>query len=213
MAPKLTCRAIRDYTNQGGVKVRTDAGLFAYGFNGYYAFNHKKFSFRSALKNQELQCKKAGSLVLMTSVGMKSINADTALVQGDFNTPANVSRFNDLFGLRIIHFSMRPGYAYNFIFKGGKFFISPASFIGAGFSKILISKDQQELRANSIDFDWHSKFAVGLNSQKYYCNIYSLYDITLNKLSPNTTTSFNNFFIGFNFGYRFKHLIKKAKWL
>ncbi|MBC7383618.1 MAG: DUF4421 family protein [Bacteroidia bacterium] len=200
-------------STQTGLKLRSNAGLFVVGLNGYYTINHKKYSFRSCLKNQELQYKSAGSPVLMAAIGLKSVNADTPLVEGTFRNPATFKAFKNSFGLGVLHFSLRPGYAYNFSIKKGIYFVAPAIFAGAGYSRVFIIKNNQEVQVNSMDFDLHTKVAFGYNHHKYYWNIYGVYDVTLNRILPNTNTSFNNFFLGFNVGYRFKNLISKFKWL
>ena len=200
-------------SRNGSNRVRTNAGLYAIGANGFYAFNHHKFSFRSSIKNQELQCKSAGSPVLMLSIGRKEVDADTALVQGSFKNPQYVSNFDNLFGLRITHFSVRPGYAYNFSIKGGRYFVSPALFVGAGYSRLTLFKGSEYVSINSFNYDLHSKLVCGYNHPKYYWNLYALYDVTLNRITTQTYTSFNNFFVGINVGFRFRHFLKKVDWL
>lgn len=198
--------------NRGNeIIIKKDANLSSLGLNVYYVFNHKKFSFRSAIKMQELQYKSAGSFILMASTGYKYLNAPLPFVSVTDNSYGllnNVSQYKHL------HFSIRPGYAHNFSFKKGTYFIKPALFIGAGFTNLWL-QNNASISNNTItaDYGLHSKLALGYNGPDYFFNIYTNYDATLNRLQSNNTISFNQAFIGFNAGYRFNTFSKKYKWL
>lgn len=191
------------------ITVRDDSHLRALFLNLYYVANHKKFSFRSAIKTQELQCKSAGSFIAMLHSGYRIIYADTPFV----SDPTNTGLLNNTQRFRQLILSLRPGYAYNFVFNKGTWFVTPALFVGGGFSNLQLGKKNQNTVTFSEDIDVHAKIALGYNGANYFFNAYASYDAALVQLQTNTAIAFNQTFIGFNVGYRFSNFSKKYAWL
>ncbi len=192
------------------ITIRDDSHLNALFLNLFYVANYKRFSFRSAIKTQELQCKSAGSFIAMLHSGYRLIYADTPFVSDPTNSE---SLLNNTERFRQITLSVRPGYAYNFVFKQGVWFVTPALFVGGGFSNLLLGRTNQNATTLSEDVDVHAKIALGYNGPNYFCNAYASYDAALVQLQKNTSIAFNQSFIGVNIGYRFSRFIKKYPWL
>lgn len=192
------------------ITIRNDSHLNALFLNLFYVANYKKFSFRSAIKTQELQCKSAGSFIAMLHSGYRLIYADTPFVSDPTNTE---SLLNNTERFRQITLSVRPGYAYNFVIKKGIWYVTPALFVGGGFSNLLLGRTNQNATTFSEDIDVHAKFALGYNGPDVFFNAYASYDASLVQLQKNTSIAFNQSFIGVNVGYRFGKFLKKYPWL
>lgn len=174
-----------------------NASLQTYGLNIIRNFNHHKFSYRSAISLAELQHQSSGAFLFMANVGLRRIQfPDVSFI------PASYYQFT------FLHF--KPGYAYNFCFKNGQWFIMPSLFAGLGISSVLSFNPND----HSICFEKgiHSKFSAGYNGTTFFANVFGLYDYSQTSYDNNTYTNAYSY-LGINIGYRFKHLIRGVKWL
>ena len=81
--------------------------FYSYVLDGYYAFNHRKFSYPAALAQSKIQKKSAGSL--LAGISLSSMGVTMADVpEGDTESWSEV------------RLSLGLGYGYNWSFKGGK---------------------------------------------------------------------------------------------
>lgn len=199
--------------NGEAITIREDSRLMGVWLNTYYVQNFKKFSLRSAIKTQEIQQKSAGSFVVMLHTGLRALHADTPFVSVSDNKNT-YGLINNATNINTQTIALRPGYAHNFVFKNGKYFISPAFFAGAGFSNLGIKQSNNRRRTLTTDYNMHVKFSAGYNGISYFFNVYGNYDVSSMQLQKTTSIAFNQAYMGFNLGYRFSTFIKKYdKWL
>jgi hypothetical protein len=205
--------AYRIRGNDSNVSIRPDAKIEDHGLNFFYNFNYKKFSYRSALSMAEFQKKSSGAFLIMGNAGIKSIRADSSLIPNNIDSVKNYGELTGMNFLRLWRLNFRPGYAYNFCFKGGKWFISPSAFLGLGIAAYKINNNKFNETGTSLEFDTHAKLSIGKNGNKYFWNVFVTYDGNLNAFNYPNFVAFQSTSIGVNLGYRFYKLIPKIKWL
>lgn len=205
--------AYRTRGNDTNISIRPDAKIEDHGINFFYNFNFKKFSYRSALSMAEFQKKSSGSFLIMCNTGFKSIKADSSLIPNNIDSIKNYGELTGMNFLRLWRLNFRPGYAYNFCLKGGKWFISPSAFLGLGIATYKINNKQSFQTGNTLEFNSHAKLSIGKNGDKYFWNVFITYDGSLNAFDYPNFVAFQSTSIGFNVGYRFYKLIPKIKWL
>lgn len=86
------------------------AELFLYLVDGYYAFNHRKFSYPAALSQSKVQKRSAGSILAGFSFSALGVNL---VDPSDGQTASSVEG----------RLSLGVGYGYNWAFHGGKLLI------------------------------------------------------------------------------------------
>ncbi len=195
------------------LSIRPDSKIEAHGLNLFYNFNYKKFSYRSALSMAEFQKKSSGSILIMTNFGFKSIRADSSLIPSNIDSLKNYGELTGMNYLRLWNINFRPGYAYNFCFRGGRWFISPSAFFGFGVAAYRITNKINDEADLSYELSNHAKLSIGKNGDKYFWNIFVNYDGALNGFTFPNFVGFQSTSFGFNVGYRFHKLIPALKWL
>lgn len=195
------------------LSIRPDSKIEAHGLNLFYNFNYKKFSYRSALSMAEFQRKSSGSFLIMANLGYKSIRADSSMIPSNIDSLKNYGDLTGMNYLRLWNINFRPGYAYNFCFKGGRWFISPSAFFGLGIAAYKITNRLDAETGLSYELNTHAKLSIGKNGHKYFWNIFVNYDGSLNGFTFPNFVGFQSTSFGFNFGYRFHQLIPAIKWL
>ncbi|MES2379774.1 MAG: DUF4421 family protein [Bacteroidota bacterium] len=195
------------------LSIRPDVKILANGLNLFYNFNHRKFSYRSALSMAEFQRKSSGAMLMMCNLGFKSIQADSSLIPPNIDSKQNYGELSQMNHLRLWHINFRPGYAYNFCFKGGTWFISPSAFLGLGLASFMVVNPTTTKKGINFDADTHAKLSMGRNGDQYFWNVFVNYDASLNAFGYPNFVAFQSTSFGFNIGYRFYRLIPKIKWL
>lgn len=190
--------------------IRPDIYVSNGGFNFFYAANHKKFSMRSVISQQEQQLKSAGSFILLTNIQFRTLLADSSIIAPPIDNEENFNRLTGLKQLRFITFSLRPGYAYNFLSSTGRWFFSPSAYTGLG-SGWYTSQSRGGFKSGiPLDFSLHSKTFAGYNHYKWFLSAFYAYDGSLN-VFKNSFVSLHTHSFGINLGYRINSI--GTKWL
>jgi hypothetical protein len=190
--------------------IRPDIYLSTGGLNFFYASNHKKFSMRSAISQQEIQVKSAGSFVLLFNSQFRNLLADSSIIPTLIDRDVYFGELQGLSEMRFITASIRPGYAYNFVAKDGRWFISPAAFAGVG-SGWYTSQSRVGYKTGlPLDVTFHAKAFAGYNHTKWFLSVFYTYDGNLN-VFKNSLVNMNTHCVGLNVGYRLHHV--GVKWL
>ena len=142
--------------------VRPDIRVRHFGAAGYYIFNWKKFSLRSAMLQNEWQKRSAGSLLVGGEFYAGQNRGDSALVPG-----ALASEYSEAGVTKMRYFDIGPGigYAYTAVLEehfyalGGLTFSFPISFQKQWRDGIQESK-------LSISPDVLTRFGIGYNSDR-----------------------------------------------
>lgn len=83
-----------------------DVGMKMFTANGYYIFNHRRFSFPAAFTQSQMQLRSCGSWLLATSV-----------IAGTIKTNSNIAIGNAPTHLSLFHLGVGGGYAYNWVVR------------------------------------------------------------------------------------------------
>jgi hypothetical protein len=104
--------------------VRPDLAVSALGGTVQYVFNNRKFSYRAAFQQTELQKKSAGTILVGMELFMGRFRADSTIV------PSAIQRVESdgLRKMRFIEFGPNVGYAYTWVLN--KFFLTTIASIG-----------------------------------------------------------------------------------
>jgi len=194
-------------TNSTPVVIRPDVYLLQTGINLLFFTNHKRFSFRAAFSQNRRQLKSAGGFILMPELGYKKLVGDFSFIQKTVDNSYNYDIYQGMNRISFAVFELRPGYAYNFIFKGGKWYICPFAAFGGGISLYNIETNG----THKFISGWHSDFTFRLsagydNGKRFFANITYATDVNANYLTKSVVLNHSsfNFFLtgGLRFGKR-----------
>lgn len=138
---------------------RADIESRNFGLSGFYAFNRKKFSLRSAYNFSERQLQSGGSWMLIGTLNSFRMEGDSVLGGSD---PG--SRF---LTLRYTTFGLAPGYSYNYIYR--KFFINGTLGLGPAHNWTYVQEPTGR-ETNNITINSYAILRVGLgyNSDRFF---------------------------------------------
>lgn len=155
---------------------RNDMRMFTAGAHVYRIFNDRRFSFAAANSQQMQQRRSAGSVILITTPAYRLVSSTSSII------PVNISKYH-LTGnmgmqrsLQLYSLQFKIGYAHNFVFKGGDFFIAPSAYAGGGLDYHFIKAEQEYKRGTNINKGYRVKLSAGINKPKYYCTAEYLRD-------------------------------------
>ncbi|MCC7533428.1 MAG: DUF4421 family protein [Bacteroidia bacterium] len=190
--------------------IRQDMFLSNGGLNFYYAQNHKKYSMRAAISQQELQRKSAGSFVLLANVQFRNFLADSSIIAPIIDKEENYGELQGLKEISFITASLRPGYAHNFVLDNGRWFITPAAFMGIGSGWYTSLAKNGYKQGIPIDLTFHAKTFAGYNHSNWFLSVFYTYDGTVDTFKKSSMV-LNTHTIGVNLGYRLQSI--GIKWL
>ena len=206
---------ILDGTDFGGLSASIK------GFDLYYIFNHRKFSYPAAYSQSTVQRRSAGSFLAGIGYTRHEINLDYEELQDvvregvSIATDGAVTDFELDEGLnfgnvRYTSFSFTGGYAYNWVFARNCLFnASLSAGLSYKTSSASLFSEGQGI-AEGFDFkncsvDGVGRFGFVWNNTKYFAGASALFHTYNYKRSQFSANSmFGNIYIyaGFNFGKR-----------
>jgi len=149
-------------------KKRNDVNTRAFGINGFYNFNNKKFSYLSSFIQNEWQKKSAGSFFLGGYFSLLDLKADSSFIpeslSNDFQYYQEVSQAN------FTTLGVSGGYAHTFVFLE-HFFITLSAAVGIGgeMSRTVMSdEDEVYLREASLSYATFTRGAIGYNEDSFH---------------------------------------------
>jgi len=181
------------------------------GFNLYYIFNHRRFSYPAAYSQSTVQRRSAGSPLIgigytrhSLKLNWDKLNALVAertvnTVELDSSLYFNKVEYSDI--------SISGGYAYNWVFaKNWLFDVSASLGVGYKYTK----GDAQDTSKFLGDFSFHrfnidAVFRAGLvwNNTRWFAGANAImhsYNYSESQFSTNNTFGSVNVYVGFNFG-------------
>lgn len=194
--------------DQGGeFTSQPDIQLQKIGAQVTYIFNKKKYSYRAANFQNEMQKKTAGSFLLRFEPSYRYLQAPTGLVPESRDLETTYGNQVGLQSSRAPGAFLKPGYGLNVAFADGKFFISPIVLVGPGFAYNTYIGEKGEFHLWNYEWSATSAINLGYNSARAYASVRIAYDIYYISLNPSyiTTTDLK---IGLTVGYRFNNLEK-----
>ncbi|KGI61075.1 hypothetical protein HMPREF0671_02215 [Prevotella sp. S7 MS 2] len=185
------------------------------GFNLYYIFNHKRFSYPAAFSQSTCQKISTGSPLVgigythhsldldwcklydlaeerLNSAVVETIKADTSLLASKIN-------YSD--------FSVMGGYAYNWVFAKNWLFAASLS-LALGYQSSKGDEAHKSFSFRNFTFknmnlDGVGRFGIVWNNTKWYAGtsaILHTYNYHKSQFHANTTFGNLNIYVGFNFG-------------
>lgn len=158
--------------------------------NGYYAFNHHKFSYPAAFTQSYIQKRSAGSWLLTTSLYGNIIDSEIH---------SNIGRFYN------INVTLGGGYGYNWVpSKRWLLHIScTPNFIVYSYSQLKLNEESISTKMQFPEVHIASRGAVLYNMNRYFLGISMLFNYSGNGhtdvLRISNTKYFWNTFIGMRF--------------
>jgi len=181
---------------------RNDLRQMTFGAHFYSIFNGQKFSYTAANSMAKLQTKSKGSLIIMTTPLFRKLSTQVGIIPDSLRKYHFNGESDPFKSLQFISLLCRPGYIYNIVFKGGKYFFAPAIYAGAGTELHTFKTDRQQHTGLNFSTGYRMKITTGINSENYYLSLECLLDNATTYL--NKTTIRNTYTeISFNLGFRF----------
>lgn len=201
--------ADKDDNIPGGVPYpqRADIVTRNIGTTVNYAFNNKKFSFRSAYNFADRQLRSEGSFLLFGSLSGMKISADSAIIgtahASDYGVERNIKK------IRSTTLALAPGYTYSLIYKG--FFLNGTLALGPAHNW-LYYKMENGSDKNDIMFSAYvaARISLGYNGDRFFGGFNFISQTRTHKLDALEVISSNSTF-KMLIGYRFREfgILKK----
>lgn len=138
----------------GGFYTRGDLEVRAVGGTLQYVFNNKKFSYRAAFIQNELQRKSAGSLLVGMEVYAGSVAGDSSILPLPIAGSLQLGAMNDM---RFIEIGPNVGYAYTWVFKENFYITGTATIsLNAGF----IQYKEDEMNRSTVGINPNTLFRL-----------------------------------------------------
>lgn len=169
------------------------------GFNLYYIFNHRRFSYPAAYSQTTTQRTSAGSFLLGISYNTQTFTFNHANLDNDLQAGIRPElKFNEV---HYKDYSINFGYSYNWVFA--KNLLANISFtpaIGYKNSSLQLKSGKEFL--SSINFDLITRAAIVYNNRKYFAGaslVSHTYSYRKSSLSVVNGFASLNVYLGFYF--------------
>lgn len=192
--------------------VRPDIYEQIFGLSALYIFNHSKFSYRSALIQNERQLRSAGSFLAGAEAYYGLVNADSALVPYFIND----SVFADMKGyerLGFLKIGPTVGYAYDLIIAKKLFVMASLTVnYGMGFNSAYHPQTGTK-KVLQGDFGAFGRFALGYNDANWHLGLSAVFNsLTTSTDSRLLHAEYGISNVRLNFVKRFKPGPKLMPW-
>ena len=183
------------------------------GFNIYYIFNHKKFSYPAAFSQSTVQRRSCGSALLGIGYTKHSLSLDwnelNNLLKSRLGDNINYLKIDSslLFSkVKYSDASVSGGYAYNWVFARNCLLAASLS-VALGYKHSTGDLEHEgfsfhDFSFNNFNIDGVGRFGLVWNNTKWYIGTSTIlhsYNYKKSQFSTNTIFGNLNFYIGFNF--------------
>lgn len=196
-------------------KIFDGLNVEVWGFNVYYIFNHRKFSYPAAFSQSTRQKKSAGSLLLGIGYSQHDLRFDykklTKFISD--NIPQYEAQPDSGLMFERVHysdFSVSAGYGYNFVVAKNLLLAASLS-LSLGYKQSHGDKtdnDKMSFRDfafNSLMFDGVGRFGIVWNNDRFFAGssvILHAYNYRKPQFSTNNFFGNLNIYTGWKFGKR-----------
>ncbi len=147
---------------------RNDIRRFSFGFHHYKIFNSKRFSYVSPNSGANQQVRSAGSPMLLTTPYFSLLQSNNSLLTADISSYHFNGCADPVRSLQLLSLQVKPGYIYNFVWGGGKYFFSPSAYAGIGAEYHVLKKNNDQLNDFNLNIGYRIKIVAGINNDRYY---------------------------------------------
>ena len=185
------------------------------GFNLYYIFNHKRFSYPAAFSQSTCQRRSCGSPLLGIGYTHQSLDLDYEKLRSTINdrvggTEVNLDSGMMFNKIKYIDYSVSGGYAYNWVFAKNWLFAASLSVAlsykkSSGDLKKETSSILGSFNLSNFNIDGLGRFGVVWNDTRWYAGMSTIihsYNYRRSQLSTNNIFGSLNVYFGWNFGKR-----------
>ena len=188
------------------------------GFNIYYIFNHRRFSYPAAFSQSTVQRKSAGSPIIGIGYTRHTLRIDwPEFYRLVFNNLKMDTKYEDVEGslkpekIRYTNIAVSGGYAYNYVFARN-WLLAGSAMLGLAYkhnSGKIVEENFSLSRIISNNIDINATVRLGLvwNNMKWYAGssaIMHAFNYHGNGLSTSNLFGNINVYAGMNFGKRGK---------
>lgn len=172
-----------------------------------YYFNHRRYSYRAAAFQNEVQRRSAGSFLLRIEPFYRRLGTGNSIVPPGQDAP---TKYGEQAGLKYAYapgVTLQPGFGYNWTNKAGDWFVSPMVFVGGGVA-VNVFKGNSGERTN-VNPEWRGSAVLnmGYNGTRWYAAIRSSYEYSYFLLDPSYFRT-SDLKLGLTVGYRFNYFEK-----
>jgi hypothetical protein len=172
-----------------------------------YLFNYRKYSYRAAIFQNEMQRRTAGSFMLRLEAFYRGLGVGQSLVPASLD---NVTTYGDQAGLQYVKapgLLAMPGYGATITSRDGKFFVAPMIFAGPGVAFNFYKGSLGDFAYTTWEFSSMAAINVGYNGPRMYFNFSTTGDVNYSPINP-TYFMTTNLRMGITAGYRFTNFEK-----
>ena len=215
---KIRTMNFGDDVDTGAMKGVAFDGIHASitGFNIYYIFNHRKFSYPAAFNQSTVQRRSCGSLLVGIGFTKHSLDVDwgklydlTADYLGEEVAAEHINP--DLTSGKITYSdtSVSAGYGYNWVFARNCLFASSLS-LALGYKQTKSDTEENgrsrhDFDISNFNIDGQGRFGLVWNNTKWFVGssvILHAYNYDKKEFSTNNIFGSLNIYVGFNFDRR-----------
>ena len=185
------------------------------GFNLYYIFNHRKFSYPAAFNQTNVQKRSVGSWLMGIGYTHHTAKLDherlRKLIAEKTNNEMVLDSTFNLSKLNYTDASVSLGYAYNYVFAPRWLFASSLS-LAVGYKRTVSDTDTDnfwmrftKFKFSNLNIDGVGRFGLVYNNMRWYAGgsaIFHTYNYNKSRVSINSTFGSFNVYVGYNFGKR-----------
>lgn len=219
---RITRNSLTEKTGNNFLKNEPFSGLNVgiKGFDLYYIFNHKKFSYPAAFSQSTRQKRSCGSWLTGIGYNIHSLSLDydalnEKIKEGLTNYPdadPNSVKLDEEFDFNSVKyesFSVSVGYAYNWVFvRNCLFAASLSASVTYKKAKSDISSQAskwKDFNFENFNFDGVGRFGIVWNNNKWYVGASTIlhsYNYKKSRFSTSSYFGSLNIYVGVNFGKR-----------
>lgn len=195
----------------GNIKRRADLNFLHTGLHLFLFANSTYFCYRAPFTQARKQLKSAGGFLMMTEFSYKKFSGDSSFLPKAIDVPAVFDRYASLKSLSYGIIELKPGYAYDFVFQNGKFYVCPLLLAGIGVSPYHYKTDSIKGNTVALHLDFNFKLAFGYDVEHFFMNLIVQADKNTNFLRKNLLFSHTLYRADLTAGWRFGREKKKSK--
>ncbi len=184
------------------------------GFNLYYIFNHKRFSYPAAYSQSTRQLRNAGSVLAGFGYTRHSLSIDwnklQTLIDDELQPSSDEATLNPDLKFQSIHYtdiSLSLGYAYNWVFAHNWLFNSSLSLaLGHKHTSGDLAENNFLFKGFSLEnfnVDGVGRFGLVWNNSRWYSGasaIFHTYNYKKQQFRTNNFFGTLTLYVGYNFG-------------
>lgn len=195
------------------------------GFNAYYIFNHRKFSYPAAFSQSTVQRRSAGSPLIGIGYSNQNVTVDWRalddLIASRTGRRIIAEEYDSTRERSTFHYddiNISGGYAYNWVFARN-WLLDASLCIGLSYKKTRSDVQGKwlsfrDFTAKNLNLDGTFRFAVVYNNMRWYSGmsiVTHAFKYRCENFETENLFGTLNVYVGFNFGHKYKKKNRKGK--